>query len=456
MDEVARTRSEINIQTAPSINSNVADRLPADCPVEILEDLNRWLQVKPARMLHGITGYLPQVALTYPQLDSQPVFPNLPAGGESKPFPSVPSFLPVKDFTNWLDIGSKPTWIPDKKWKEQDELQQAAVIRQMRVATVEVQSRWSSWLATLTNYSRMTEATMNEWIVIMQGGSDEFALRDHYIYADPLKGNGVVGSVVKGQIMRWNGEIISGMDEFGKLRSYHEVDFYRLNRYLHGWFRADVTAEYVFPTNANDPDLESNAQTVFNLSTEIMRRPADPEIDEARKKGYYGAQYIDVFGATKSHLVHYSLCGEFCVAAVCGKDVIPVLKTWFDSKEGRVNSILHNPHEGTSVGDLKALLTLLGIKSDVYSPIPTSPQIIKARLDAGQYAIVGCGINGVGKLKANGKIRHWVVLEDIIPSGSSGWVRVYNPFQNQDEVYEYDLFIASSGTGAGLWITPAA
>ena len=117
---------------------------------------------------------------------------------------------------------------------------------------------------------------------------------------------------------------------------------------------------------------------------------------------------------------------------------------------------MNNPHEGTSAADLQTLLTANGLKGELYSSIPTTPQIIKDRLASGQYAIVGCGINSGGKVKADGRIRHWVVLEDIIPSGNSGWVRVYNPFQNREEVYNYTTFIASSGVGAGLWIIPAA
>jgi len=33
-------------------------------------------------------------------------------------------------------------------------------------------------------------------------------------------------------------------------------------------------------------------------------------------------------------------------------------------------------------------------------------------------------------------------------------VRIYNPFHNQEEVYEYNLFMASAGTSTGLWIDP--
>lgn len=255
--------------------------------------------------------------------------------------------------------------------------------------------------------------------------------------------------------MRWTGIVRSSVKN-GKRISFYEVDFYRMSRYMHGWFRADIVAEYVFPTADNDPTIDGNAQKVFDLSIQIVRKPQDLAIAEAKAKGYSASQYIDVYEATNKHLVHFSLCGEFCVAALSGKNVLPLLKAWLESKFYRAPSILKDPHEGTSAADLQALLTVVGLKGELYTSIPTTPQLIKERLDSGQFAISGCGINSGGKLKADGKIRHWVVLEDIIPSGNSGWVRVYNSFYNQDEVYNYTLFMESAGVGAGLWVRPIA
>jgi len=70
---------------------------------------------------------------------------------------------------------------------------------------------------------------------------------------------------------------------------------------------------------------------------------------------------------------------------------------------------------------------------------------------------------GVGIFKSNGRLagsvnndkttRHWVVLEDLIPVGNDGWVRIYNPFRNREEVYTYNTFILSVGQfGLGLLV----
>jgi hypothetical protein len=288
---------------------------------------------------------------------------------------------------------------------------------------------------------------------MMEGGRDEFAIRDYFISKDPVQNAECLGWVLKGQILRWTGNVHCN-DKNGRRITFYEVDFYRMSRYMHGWFRADIAADYIYPTPNLDPAIDSNALTVFDLSKTILRQPQDQAMADAKKQGYSAAQYIDVFGATNHHLIHFSLCGEFCVAALSGRDVLPMLKAWLDSKFWRAPAIMKDPHEGTSVTDLESLLAVVGMKGEIYKSIPTSPQLIKDRLASGQFAIVGCGINSAGRVKSNGKIRHWVVLEDVIPCDNSGWVRIYNPFYNREEVYNYSLFMASAGVGAGIWITP--
>ena len=454
MSQVARTRADVDIRSGPKSSASILDRIPTDCSVEIIEELNGWFNVKPARMLHGISGYLPEAALTFPPAENPPVFPPLVTAEGIKVGTSLPSTVKLATFLHWLSVGGKPDWISEKIWLDFSSAQQAELIEKLRIASEGDQLIWNQWVADLKANGRIDEAVMGEWIVMNSGGREVYAIRDHYIYIDPMKNLSSFGCALKGQVMRWTGSVRCS-DKDGKRRSYYEVDFYRMSRYLHGWFRGDIVADYVYPTPELDPSIESNALTVFDLSKQILRHPQDQAIDDAKKKGYNAAQYVDVFAATNKHIVHFSLCGEFCVAALSGKDILPTLKTWLDSKYWRAPSILSNPHEGTSAGDLQTLLAANKLKGEIYSSIPTTPQVIKDRLASGQFAIVGCGINSGGRVKADGKIRHWVVLQDIIPVGNSGWVRVYNPFMNRDEVYNYTMFIASSGVGAGLWVTPA-
>ena len=223
---------------------------------------------------------------------------------------------------------------------------------------------------------------------------------------------------------------------------------------MRGWFRGDILAEYFFPTEQNDPTNPDNKDNVFELSKPILHLPQDPEFAAAKAAGRTGAQYLDIEGAWGTPLVHYSLCGEICVSALVNSDVIPLLSKWKDSGYWRVNSILKNPKEGTHIGDLGKILDMYNRTSEVYNSTPVPPQFIKSRLMRDEFPISGCVITRTGKVKADANIRHWVIVEDVLPVGSSGWVRIYNPFQNQEEVYEYNMFMTSAGTGTGLWVMP--
>ncbi len=453
MSSTARTRADVDLRSGPKSSTSILDRLPADCAVEITEETNGWYHVTPGRMVHGISGYLPEAALMFPPAAKTPIFPSLSIEATQKIVKTVPNNLLVKDFLTWIKDAGKPAWFLEEIWNNLSSAQKKELAEKIRSASIGKAPNWEDWIAILSENNRLEEAVMDEWIVMMEGGKEVYAIRDHYVYLNPLQNDSYYGCALKGQVMRWTGAVRSG-EKYGKLRQYYEVDFYRMSRYLHGWFRADIVGDYIYPTPEMDPGIEGNAETVFDLSKPILRVPEDPIIAEMQLKGYHAAQYIDIFGSTGKHVIHYSLCGEFCVAAIGSKDIIPLLKGWHEGKYPRTSSILNNPHEGTCAGDLQNLLSTIGLKGDIYSSMPTTPQKLKDRLVSGQFMIAGCGINSGGKVKADGKIRHWVVLEDIIPVGNGGWVRVYNPFYNRDEVYSYNMFLTSVGIGAGLWVTP--
>jgi predicted ATP-dependent serine protease len=74
-------------------------------------------------------------------------------------------------------------------------------------------------------------------------------------------------------------------------------------------------------------------------------------------------------------------------------------------------------------------------------------------LNSGKKAIINTAVTSKGEISLNGNIRHWVVIEEIIRMGSGGWVRVYNPFFNQEEVYPYrNIFDTGSSSSLGLWV----
>ncbi len=454
MAEYARTRADVDLRSGPKANAEVMDRFPADCEVEILETQDGWHKIKATRLQRALKGYVPHLAIIFPPAaEPPPLFPTLD-GGDGQAVPTVPTSLLLADFLTWKSAGGRPGWLAEAAWNGLAAEQQAALAEGMLASINQDPARWEAWVNDVTTSSRLNEATMEEWVVMLAGGREFYAIRDHYIYHQPVQNGYYYGCAMKGQMIQWTGRVRC-TDEKGTLRRFYEVRFYRMSREMCGWFRADLAARYVYPTGETDYAIAENAAKVFDLTRPILRHPQDHEIADTKALKYTGAQYINIVDVLKKSLRHYCLCGEFCVSTLAGQDIIPALQQWKASGYWRVNEILNNCKEGTGIGDLQSMLKLFALQGEPYSSMPTTIQQIKDRLASGQFTITGCRINSGGKVKANGTILHWVVLEDVLPVGNGGWVRIYNPFNNCEEVYPYDLFLSAGGGGSGMWITGA-
>jgi hypothetical protein len=452
MSTIARLRADTDIRLNGEKKAQVIDRFPTNCLVEILEDLGDWVKIKPVRLKRTTSGYAPRQALLLPQEAMQPVFPSINRG--NKTVPSVSASVKLSDFRQWMTAGGKPTWFTDSDWISMTITDQQALRNAMLLSTQAESARWEIWLTQVDADSRQDDAVMDEWVATLQGGREIYTIRDHYVYKQPAQNAAYWGCALKGQVMRWSGEVKTKLEGTTR-RQFYRVTFYRMSQEMNGWFRGDLTQEYFFPADANDPEVAMNNQNVFDLTKPILRSPQDPEFTAAKAAKLTGAQYLDIRKVIGKALRHYCLCGEICVAAMGGVDVIPLLTNWNTAvpKYSRGKAILTNAHEGTHIGDLQSLLPLANLpKGQTYSSNPGTPWQIKERLNKGQVALAICSINRAGIIKADGTIRHWVVLEDVLPVGNNGWVRVYNPFQNREEVYDYNTFMASAGTGTGLWL----
>lgn len=456
----ARMRAPIKLRENPSIKAGSSEILGPSTPIQILEDQNEWLKVKASRMSGAIEGWAPREALAF-HATAQAVFPDVSIrSGEA--FPSVPPSLKAADFLNWLAAPAPPNWISSTVWSALQAESQQNIMNGIRNAVQERQAQWDLWLANVSANGRQNEARMEEWLVTLQGGMDVWSLRGERIFKEAGEGGGHLGWAVENDIMRWTGQVKRNDNE-PKYKIWHEVWLYKMEKLLRGWYKADLLDPYVYPTDEDDPSVASNLESQFDLSQPLLRLPVDREFQDAIDAGRRGYQYLDVFRVIDKHVIHFNLCGEICVAALTGRDVIPLLNQWKNSYV-RAPAIIRDPKEGTSVGDLKSMLALSNFVFEEYRYSPsvalTSPLRLQKQLMEGKMAIAGVGIyRSNGKLCGNetdsGKIaRHWVILEDIKPVGNSGWVRLYNPFRNREEICSYNIFIQSVGHfGVGLWVT---
>ncbi len=454
----ARIRATVQLRETPQKNAQVTESLGAGMPVEVLNDQGAWLQVKASRSTHAIPGWVQKEALAFP-LSAAEVFPVVKLA-TGKKYSSVPFSLKSSDVESWKSSAAdKPAWIPDTVWGKVAAGEKNKVKDGIRSAIQARQAEWDAWLANVVAEGRKDEAVIEEWLATLHGGQEVWSVRPEMIYTEASQERGHLGWVRESDIMHWTGKVKKN-DQEPKYKIWYEVSLLKSDKLLKGWFKGVLIEPYVYPSDSNDTAVEANKDTQFDLSQTTLRHPADPEIQDAIDAKRAGYQYIDIINALGKSKIHHNLCGEFCAAALAGVDVIPLLNKWKVVDPKAVD--IMRKDEGTGLPDIKTILSMYNLKFEEFrytpSVSPVSPVRLLKLLDEGRKIFWGVAI-----FKSNGKLsgtttgdkttRHWIVLEDVIPVGNSGWVRIYNPFRNREEVYGYDYFIQSVGQfGIGLLV----
>lgn len=446
------TRSSINLRAGTKPGSSIVDVLGPNEIVEIVEEQGNLAKVRAVRLEPPVSGYLRKSALIAKSPDLQ-VFPVLKIDG-SGPIPSVPPELPLSEFLRWLDSNEEPGWLPKKAVESVRLGSKPAARGLIRDALAGRAAQWDAWVAEVKTHDRLASARLDEWFVILAGGREMWSFRSERIFQHPSEHSAAPAWVSPKDTLHWTGRVHINNQE-RKYKTWYEVEFAKLDNDFKGWYKADLLEEYAFPDRDSLLVVPENEGTAFDLSTAALRLPADPEIEQARKAGRKAAQYIDVVAALGRSRINHNLCGEFCAAALTGSDLVPLLGKWIPAYKG-AKSILETDH-GTSIPDLQSLLDLSHLKYEFFrgeaSVAPITPGYLRKNLDSGKMAIVGVGITSGGVLKFNSGIRHWVVIEDVIRVQNTGWVRLYNPFANREEVYSFDeVFGSNAASGVGLWV----
>ncbi len=449
------TCSSVNLRSQPDLKSRVLEMLNPQDHVQILQEAgDRMVEVQATRWQPPIFGYLLKSAVIYYE-PVEEVFPKVDF--DNVAIPSVPASLSFSTFSSWLNSGEEPPWLPPGYLEAIRAGQKPSAGDLIRQAVSLRRSEWDSWVTEIKSQKRETTATIDEWLVILAGGRDMWSFRPERIFAKPSQSSAAPAWVVPKDVVRWTGHVCFN-DQETRYKTWYEVKFTKLDREFKGWYKASLLEEFVTPTPDNDLSIPANKDKVFDLQHPLLRLPADSEIEDARKAGRRGFQYIDIKGAIGWAQINHNLCGQFCVAALGASDVIPFLKQWLPSSP-RARGILEKD-SGTTILDLEAMLDVIKKKYEFFraeaGTVPLTPGYLRKMLDKGRVAIVGTGLSAVdGVIKWTSRVRHWVVLEDLIPVGNSGWVRLYNPFFNREEVYPLEaVFDTVSRSCIGLWVEP--
>jgi RHS repeat-associated protein len=153
-------------------------------------------------------------------------------------------------------------------------------------------------------------------------------------------------------------------------------------------------------------------------------------------------------------------CGILSSAAVVGRSANEVFEDAYDAvwywedAEGTEWPVYVTPNY-TSHKELEAVIELYpGWHAYTRRGIPLSQADVFLRgvLIAGSYAIPGVAISGYSGKIGQGTAAHWVVISGMSEEWDLGpewqWVRIYNPFNHQEEYYMWELFLDNWGRGA--------
>lgn len=448
------SRSSINLRLQASLGSPLIHALKAQERVLIVGEAGDMLEVESTRWLPPIRGFVPRASIA--RSGGKPaVFPRVELGAGVS-IPSVPISLPLSAFMRWLDTNEESPWLPAGYADAIRGGQLPSVGLGIRNSISRNREAFDAWVTGVRTERRADTCTLDEWVVLMQGGRDMWSIRAERLFTDPSEHSATLGWVVPEDVVRWTGRVRLN-DKEPKYRTWYEVELTKADKQLTGWYKASLLDEFFAPTPRTDLAVDENRERVFDLTRPRLRLPADPEIEDARMAGRAGAQFIDVRRALGWGQLHHNLCGEFCAAALASTDVIPLLQRWLAACSPAQEILAED--RGTSIPDLQAMLNTVGIKYEFYRAVgstsPMTPTYVRRKLDTGMMAIVFTGVTPYGAVNSRSAIRHWVVVEDIVRVGSNGWLRVFNPFTDREEVYRFDqVYDLPSRDSIGLWVEP--
>jgi hypothetical protein len=447
MAVIGRSRSSNNLYVSPEPKSKVIEALNPNDPVEILEDTGTMLKVASKRLSPSLIGYMSKAAVAQ-RIPNVAIFSPIQLD-DGTSLDSVPPDLLAIEFESWLQARGEPTWLFEEGNAP------FLVGEKIRAEFELFHESWKEWFAEVVQNNRTRTATMNEWFTVLNGGREMWSFRAERIFQKPSETSTALGWVSPRDIVHWNGRVAFTPTDW-KYKDWYEIELTKLDKTIKGWYKAKLLEEFVIPETYIEAGDVKGIAKLFDMARPLVRIPADPEIAEAVKAKRNAYQYINVKNAIGKDKINHNLCGQFCVAALCGVDVIPLLKKWYGTGLARAKTVLESDR-GTVIYDLQSMLNLYKFKSEIFRPepsiAPATPGYIEKMLRSGKKAIISIGLTYTGEASITGTIRHWLVVEDIIRMGSGGWVRVYNSYFNREEVYPYrNLFDVGVSASLGLWV----
>ncbi|MFH2103339.1 MAG: SH3 domain-containing protein [Chloroflexota bacterium] len=297
-------------------------------------------------------------------------------------------------------------------------------------------------------YEAVRNGDIIDNVVFAQNGLRMYTARSVNVRAGAGIDASILVTLEKDVLLTWSG--IARRDDGGNL--WFKV---LLDDHQEGWIYSPFLTRYI-PELARPGDGPSIVPWIFSapnptaLPNQFITY-TDPNLDNDIKATEVGYKT--------------NLCGYFCAAFIANigiHDIIQEVRTNLPTDYR--NYII--PNKTHPIDAVVRILNIYGFEcrefsSSMYDSISNSqiitPGSIKRNIDAGNVLVAGVVIDGSGRLVDESRIGHWVVVTDVILSGTDAWVDIYNPYNNQREFYSYKEFMASfynsqTGNARGVWV----
>lgn len=449
------TRSSVNLRASANPRSAVIEALDPQEDIQVLDASQDMALVQTSRRQPPHKGYILKSAVVEASAPPQ-VFPRVNLGNEVS-IPSVPASLPLSTFQAWLDSGQESPWLPASYLDGINQGKYPSVGALIRQTVADHRTEWDAWVAEIKSQHREASCSLDEWLVVIGGGREMWSLRTERLFGAPSQHAAAPAWVSRNDVLHWTGHVQFN-DQEPKYKLWYGVEFTKLDRQFSGWYKADLLHQFFVPTPDTDLSVPTNKTKVFDLTRPVLRLPADAEFDAARRAGRIAAQYIDIRAALGYGLVQHNLCGELSVASLVGLDIIPFLTQWLGAS--KVARDILSRDWGTTTLNIQEMLRISGKQYEFWraepSIAPLTPDYLRKGLDGGRLTLAATGVTSAGVIRSTSRIRHWIVVEDVLQVANSAWVRLYNPFQNRDEVYPLDtVFNPNVSSAIGWWVEPS-
>jgi hypothetical protein len=465
---IGYTRSLVDAHEQPLATSPVRYTLAGSTRLEIEDLPGEWLKVTPRQMKGFADAFIQRTDLLIP---GKLFTASTPVAIGTHMMQPLPDSVKAAAFAAWLtgpDI--RPDWIDQVSWNTMLPDDQQQIFNILHNALHSCTDTWNNWFASVKADQRENDADIAEFRCFLAGGRYVFSILETQARKEPKANSIHVGRISVEDILLFTGRI--EREPGVPPTDWAEISLRKNSVDIQGWVKLSYLDSYIPPMPSTDTTVPGNKDRVFDMTVPVLRPAQDQEILDNMNNNRV-AQYIDVFKVTNKHTRHLNLCGEICTTVILSQDVLPTLAAWkagtpssphCTETSTEANCVLDDPHEGTTLGQLKQILTVHNHPSgEILRFDPSISPISAARIrdltNNRQVIITGCGINNSGKIvpfiqsATPPIIAHWVVIVDALPVGTSGWVRVYNPFRNREEVVELNLLKSSMLTLRNYLIT---